>query len=437
MTRGTAGALVLVAAYAGCAQPSSPPGGERDLVPPRVISVSPAHFDTLRDLRAPVRIEFDERLSNRLDGVADFQDAVIVSPATGDVRVERGRRSLEVSMAGGWQPGLVYRVVVLPVYRDLFGNQRTEAVELVFTTGAPIAPTAVAGFAEDRLTGEPVPGARIEAIRRVDSVVYVAVADTGGFFSLRHIPAGVYDVRAWQDRDRDRLMEFQEAQDTAVLPLGFQDTVVIPMALLPMDTTPARLLRADAVDSVRVRLTFDDHFEPAPAPAPGRGTLYLLPDSVPAGGGSLIHPSELDSLRAAERAVADSIRAVADSLAALRADSARAAGDTLAPPMPPDSLPRPDTVAPDPGRPAGGVRPAPPAAGVRRPAGQNPRAPVGRGDGGPPLPSRELILVLTDPMRPGASYVVEVAGVVNIRGVQGGGGVARFRMPAPADTTSP
>lgn len=420
MSRGIAGALLTAAACVGCAQASTPPGGRPDREPPRVVSVFPAPFETLEDLRAPVRIEFDERLSIRLEGVADLEDAVLVSPVTGAVRVERGRRSMEISIAGGWRPGLVYRVVVLPVFRDMFGNPRTEQVELVFTTGAPIPPTAVAGLIEDRLTGGTVPAARVEATRRLDSLVYVAVSDTGGFFSLRNVPAGAYDVRAWLDQDRDRTMEFQEAQVEAAMTLGFQDTVVLAMRLLPMDTTPARVVRAEPVDSVRIRLFFDDYFEPGPTP--GRGTVFLLPDSTPVAEGTLIHATALDTILARERARADSLRQV-------RADSLRrAAGDTL----PAELVPEDTAADTTPARPARrlpqALPPAPPRAGEPRP-GAGRAAQV-------PLPRRELILVLTDPLSPETSYLVEVTGVVNIRGVPGGGGQARFRTSARADTTA-
>lgn len=416
-----AGALLAVAA-AGCARPSSPPGGEQDRVPPRVVSVSPVPFATLEDLRAPVRIEFDERLSIRLEGVTAWEDAVLVSPITGDVRVDRGRRSLEISIAGGWQPGLVYRVVVLPVFRDLFGNIRREPIELVFTTGAPIPPTAVAGFLEDRIAGAPVPGGRVEAVRRVDSVTYVAVSDTAGFFSLRNIPAGVYDLRAWLDQDRDRTMEFQEPQDTALLPLGFQDTVVVSLGLLPRDTTAARLLRAEVVDSQKVRLFFDDYFPPGPVA--GRAALFGMPDSTLVVEGTLVHATALDSILARERAVADSLRAIADSLRVAAGDTAVAPGDTL----PGDTAQA--------GRQAQRRRLE---AGLPLGAARPPGAP-GPGAGGrpaEPLPSRELIVLLPFPMQPGTAYLVEASGLTNIRGVPGGWGIARFQTAARTDTTPP
>lgn len=410
MNRSIAGAVLVAAAAVGCAQASSPPGGEPDRTPPRVVSVKPLPFDTLEDLRAAVVLRFDERLSERLEGVQDFEDAVLVSPATGAVRVDRGRSSLEVSMAGGWRPGLVYRVVVLPLFSDLFGNQRVEPIELVFSTGAPIPPTALAGLIEDRLTGDAVEGARVAATRREDAVVYVAVSDTGGFFSLRNIPAGLYDVRAWLDQDRDRAPDFQEPQDAEAFPLAPEDTVLLTMALLPGDTTPARLLRAEVVDSMRIRLHFDDYFEPGPVA--GRAALWLLPDTTFVTAGSLLHSTALDSLLAIERAAADSARMAAEM-----------AADTLAPP---------DTTGM-------GRQPALPPAEQAAP-GQRERptpTPGGGRAAGPPRPSRELVVVLPVPMAPGTSYLIEVRGVLNIHDLPGGGGSAELTTPARADTVSP
>lgn len=419
MTRAVAGALLATAAALGCARPGTPPGGEVDRSPPRVVATVPAPFDTLTDLRARVVIEFDERISERLEGITEIRDAVLISPVTGEPRAKRRRSSLEIVPAGGWEADRVYRVVVLPVFRDLFGNRRQEPIELVFSTGAPIPEIALAGFVADRITGEPVPEARVAAVRRADGSTYLAVSDTSGFFAMRYLPAGAYDLRAWVDQDRDGEPDFFEAQDTADTDLGATDTMVVELAVLPMDTTPARLARAEAVDSTRVRLVFDDHF--APGPVEGSAALFLASDSsLVTSEGRLVHGSRLDSILAVEQAARDSARAEE-----ARQDSLRRAIE--------DSLPAaPDSVAAEPAE-IDRFRAIPTDTGV---------AEVSRGPEGPevgptrqppdePLPSRELILLLPDPLLPDSAYYVEVEGVVNIRGLPGGGGSAAFVAPPP------
>jgi hypothetical protein len=383
-------ALVLAGTMAACAQPRQPAGGPPVEHAPRVVDVSPEPFEVLSDLRRPVIIRFDERLSERLEGVREWRDAVIVSPETGEVRVRRGRRHIEVSLAGGWQPGLVYRVEVLPVLRDLFNNVREESVELVFSTGAPVPETALAGFVEDRITGRPVRGARIAATHGEAGHTYVALTDSAGFFALRHVPAGPYEVLGWVDQNRNQVADFGEPQDVESVNLTAADTAVIELQLLARDTTAARLLRAAVTDSQTVELGFDDYF--APGPVDGRARVYRAADSTFVVEGELFHATRLDSLRQADL------------------DAARAeAGQETDPPEDQEE-PRRDPR--------------------QRPQAQ-PRAPEAPARG--PLPARELILRLPGPLEPETSYFVVVTGVTNIQGVPEGGGRASFRTPAAPD----
>jgi hypothetical protein len=397
-------ALAVLGVVAACAQPRQPTGGPPVERPPQVVDVTPAPFSVVQPTDRPVVIRFDERLSERLDGVRDIRDAVLVSPETGEVRVRRGRREIRVSLAGGWQPGLVYRVEVLPVIRGLFNNQRDEPVELVFSTGPEIPETAVAGLVEDRLTGRAVGGARIEARNAETDLAYLTVTDTAGFFALRHIPAGSYDIRAWLDRNRDRMVDFGEPQDSATLTLAVQDTAVLEMALLPRDTTPARLARATPLDSTKIELAFDDYFDAASGRVPGSARVYRQEDSTLVAEGTLFHRTQLDSLRAAERQAAEA-----------------AADTTQAQDVPPEAS-IPDAI--------------PPGAERRRtgPPGQPPRS---AREPARALPARELVVLLPEPLQHETRYFVVVEGVTNIQGVAGGGGTAPFRTAAPPAEPTP
>lgn len=381
MRNGVAGPLI-VAAAAACAQPGTPPGGEPDQEPPRVVSVRPAAFDTVTDLDMEVLIRFDERISERLEGVRNWEDAVVVSPATSPVRVDPSRRGLEISLARGWEPDRVYRVIVRPVFRDLFNNFRREPVELVFSTGAPIEDGALAGFVVDRLTAEAVVDARIEAVRRIDSTRYVALTDTAGFFAVRFLPGGSYDVRAWMDQNRDRIVDAFEVRDSVDLTFAAGDTAVVELALLRADTTGARLARAEPMDSTKIRLVFDDYFDAHSVD--GRAAIHSLPDSAFLGTGALLPFARLDSLRNAEQAATDPS----------------------------------DTVPPSEG------------------GGEGDREGLEARIGGPggqtaaPRPSQELILYAPAVLEHGASYLIRVEGLTNIAGVRGGGGTAEVTMPA-------
>lgn len=400
MRAAVAGLLLVGAAALGCAQPGTPPGGEPDRSPPRVVEVVPAAFDTLTDPRARVVIRFNERISERLEGVRDWEEAVLVSPATSPHRVDAGRRGIRISLVDGWEPDRVYRVVVRPVFRDLFENMREEPIDLVFSTGAAIPHAALAGFVTDRIEGSPVEGARVEAVGRTDTTPYLALSDTAGFFALPFMSAGAYRLRAWVDQDRDLDRDFSETQDSLDVVFGPTDTAVVALALLRPDTTPARLVRAEPVDSATVRLHFDDYFELGAVD--GEARLYTVPDSALLGPAPLSHPARFDSLRAAE--------------------ASAAAADTVQEPPISDA----DTVRVD--TPLADAAPAE-AIGVRRDT-----------DRSSPLPSQVLVLHAPDLLQPDSTYYVRVQGLTNIQGVGGGGGTAEFLMPSrpePEDTIPP
>ncbi|HSJ24428.1 MAG TPA: Ig-like domain-containing protein [Longimicrobiales bacterium] len=363
--------LAIIAA--GCARPYPPPGGERDTLPPRLVGTTPEPLAVVPGFRGAVVFQFDERLSER-----NFSEALVtVSPLDSTLRVRRGRSEIRVEIDGGWRPDRVYRIVVLPGVRDMFGNAREEPAEVVFSTGPPVPATAVAGMVLDRLTGRPAQSPVVRAVRRGDEVSYIAVGDTAGFFSLRHLPMGVYDVAAFADLNRNRRHDAAEPVDGRQVSLGSDaDTVAVVFNVLAVDSTAPRVTRGEVVDSLHVRLIFDDHFDPAQSMAAASAEVHALADSSSYATATRIVPGTVfeRERRAAPAAPPDT-----------------AAADTVTPPPPRQS--------------------------------QQPQQ--------PPLPTRELVLELDRPLRPGR-YSVTVRNVVNISGLAGEG-VVVIEVQGPGD----
>ena len=269
MNRGVATKVALVGAVvfgaAACARNERPSGGPEDRFPPYVIETLPDTFSTVEPGTREVRFRFSERISERpVSG--RLNDAVVVSPSTGEVRVKHSRDGITVRIREGFAPGLVYRVTVLPVIKDMFGNALQDPFDLVFSTGGEIVPNVVAGMVEDRVTGEATRDARVAArfVLGDDTVTHWNVSDTGGVFSLRYVPAGTFEVWAWQDMNRDGEVGGSEPQ-TAFVPgelVEAPDTTLAILTLILPDTTPPRLARATVEDSVKLKIEIDDYIEP-------------------------------------------------------------------------------------------------------------------------------------------------------------------------------
>jgi len=430
---------------AACARQGAPPGGPQDRRPPVVIRTTPDTFATLTEpFRGPVVFEFDERISER-PGSGSLDDAVLVSPATGNVRVEKGRRSLEVTVGGGYRPGQVYRITLLPVIRDLFGNQLQDPLELVFSTGPAITASAVAGLVWDRATGASLEEYLVTATSE-DSTVYLARTDTGGIYALRYLVPGTYVLTAFQDRNRNERADSAEIQGTLTETIAGADTLFADVPVLRPDTSPARLLSVAVLDSTTLTLTFDDYLDPLwPA---SRVAVTVTQDGagpgVP-GVDRVFNEPEYDAWVAEQRAALaeqDSIqRAAAERARELaRRDTARRAGADTLPTPPPDSAGAIDTLtarAPTiraPRRPPSPAGPPelPRLADVRAGMAEDGQGLV-TGPDGRPLPGRRLVVILKRSLTPDSAFHVTAAGATNLNGVPDGGGEAEGKAPPPPE----
>jgi len=196
-----------------------------------------------------VHFRFSERISER-PVTGNLNDAVVVSPSTGLVRVRHRRDGITVEMQEGFEAGRLYRVTVLPVINDMFQNRLRDPFDLVVSTGDDFVPNVLAGMVEDRVTGEAVPDVRVEARFQVedDTITHWNLTDRDGVFSLRYVPDGPFEVRAWMDRNRDREVGESEPQTRFVagqLDLT-PDTSFTVLSLIEPDTTPARLASVTA-----------------------------------------------------------------------------------------------------------------------------------------------------------------------------------------------
>ncbi len=403
--------MIGVFSICSCANLGGPPGGPRDLTGPQVVETFPDTFAVVAAFDHEIRIVFNERISER--GVRGTLDgAVTISPESGEIRVRHSSRELRVTMEGGFQPDEVYRVTVQPIVQDLFRNEMADAFEFIFSTGAEMTPTVLAGSIVDRLTELPIEGARVTARvepspgvqESADRVVptHVAITDSRGVYAFRYVPPGRYVLTAFVDQNRNREHDGLEPIGIGREELNPADTVLLDFALLVPDTTPAMVVRVDVVDSLTLAVEFDDFLDSASELA--GVSMSLGPDSLrPPVVVTILHERDYLSRQGAIQDslyVSDSIRFVEERQ---RIESLRSAGDSIAA----DEIESELTIP-------------------RPPAEANARALQARD-----LPKQALYLLLADTLAMDLPYELFVAGVTNINGVPGGGGTAEVLREVP------
>jgi hypothetical protein len=375
-----------------------------------VLETFPDTFAVLPAFDEEIRIVFDEPISES-GAQGSLDGAVTISPESGEVTVRHSSRELRVRMAGGFLPDEVYRVTVQPVVRDLFGNSLADVFEFVFSTGAEMTPTVLAGSIVDRITEEPIEGARVTAraerppgVEASDDQVvptHIAHTDERGVYALRYVPSGGYEITAFVDQDRNGGPNNLEPIGTGREVLNPADTVLLNFALLAPDTTSAMMRNVDVVDSLTLAVEFDDFLDPTSSLTGVSASLG--PDSLgPSEVVTIMHERDYLERRDAigdSSYVADSIRFEEEQQ---RIESLRSAGDSVT-----ASEIEADSRAP--------VLPGERSAAVLRARD---------------LPKQVLYLLLADTLATDQPYELAVQGVTNINGVPDGGGTAEVLREA-------
>jgi hypothetical protein len=393
--------LVLMAA-GSCARAISPPGGPTDMSGPQVIATVPDTFSIVESFDGPIRITFNERISER-GASGSLDQAVQISPESGSIEVGHKKNGLEIRMEGGFLPNLAYRVTVLPTVRDLFGNPMPQPFEFIFSTGADLIPNALAGMVSDRLTGRPMGGVRVTAILKPlteneevisEELMHVAISESDGIFAFRYLPPlGNYVLTAFDDFNRNKEIDFFEPFGNSSQVINGSDTVFADISLLSSDTTAAVVSNADVVDSVTVIVGFDDYLNPETSLNDVLVEITL--DSIP----SSIEVQKVMH----EREYLVRAESIEDSV--LAADSIRAVGDSVAVEEFDLDKPRPS---------------------------ENRRVDETRD-----LPKQTIYILLSNELIFDQTYKVFISGVTNINGIKGDNGTAEIYRSAPAtDSTN-
>ncbi len=294
-----------------------PPGGPPDAAPPKIVSVFPDSGTVAEGLDDAAVFRFDEVIDQRSGGGLDR--LVTVSPVPEEVEIDWKRSAIAVRPKGGWRRGVVYHITLLPGILDLRNNRLAEGRTIVFTTGGPLPNARITGTVVDWEAGRLAPRARVEGILLPDSLVYVTLADSTGSFTLSTIPVGTYLVVAAVDANNNRRREPREPFDSATVQV---DSMVDHVFwAFRQDTLGPQLARATLLDSVTVRIEFNQALPPED-PDSGSVQMAVLPDSVPVAVETVWRESGYDSVKTAARGRPDTV--AADTMPArARADTTR------------------------------------------------------------------------------------------------------------------
>lgn len=280
MRRHTSSLLYAVAAatVVACASPGLPPGGPEDKDPPELVSVLP---DTgMLNLRPrEVLFRFSEVVSERPKGAQTLDQLVVVSPTSGPINVDWRRETIAVRPKAGWRPNTTYTVTILPGLADLAGNALRTPLHTVFSTGPTLANGTLSGLVFDWVGNKVAVGARVQATTGGDTLLrYVATVDSSGKYTLSHLPAGEFRLRAFLDLNNNRNQDRTEKWDSVTV--SGEQTKSHEFYLFEHDSVGPGISEVTAADSLTLRVKFSRPLQPGAALDSSNFTVRLTKDST-------------------------------------------------------------------------------------------------------------------------------------------------------------
>ncbi|MEP7065494.1 MAG: Ig-like domain-containing protein [Gemmatimonadota bacterium] len=389
--------LAAALALGACAQQGFPPGGPPDKEPPKLLKTNPdTNARNVSDKE--VDLQYDEVLSERPGGASSLDALVLISPRDGQPRVGWHRSRLTVRGHKDWKPNTTYTIDVQPGISDLRGNADKRGFRLIFSTGPRIAGGSISGIVFDWPAGRPAPNALVEAVAHPDSTVYIDRADSLGHFTISHIPPGSFTIVGWIDANTNHDLDPHELQDSLTLTL--KDTARVELLTFIHDSIGPHIVTVEVRDSLTLHATFDKPVDPKQS-FDSAHIMVRAADSSLVPTKAIISAREVDKQRADSVARADSIRAGHDTTFRRQYESQHR--------VPTDSNAR---------------------AALRRAAVLATIAPS------KPVPVSEVLIPLTRPLTPGASYRVEAKDIHNLMGVTASS-IRSFTVPKPAPPPPP
>lgn len=211
---------------AGCANIVPPAGGDKDVQPPKLVSVSPA--DSQRNVRtAKIRFDFDEYIA-----LSDAATQVIISPLLPVVpTVTALNKHVTITFPDSLlQENTTYHVSLGTAVRDNHEGNIYRAPDYLFSTGSYFDSLKCSGRVINAATGLPDTAATVllYAATESDSAIvrhkplYAVHTDRGGRYTFLGLPKKAFHLFALQDKNGNLVFD-----DPAEW-IGFADQAITP-----------------------------------------------------------------------------------------------------------------------------------------------------------------------------------------------------------------
>lgn len=217
-------AVVILILFFSCATPVAPSGGEKDEIPPLVVSYEPANYSTNFSSKR-ITITFNEFI--QLEGVS--QKLMVSPPMDDEPEIDTRGKSVVIDIADTLLPNTTYSFYFADAIVDLHESNPIQNFEYVFSTGPVLDSMQVSGRVVNARNYKPVADVFVMLYKEhTDSVpmkktpFYLSKTASNGEFTLSNLAREKYKLFALQDKNSNYLFDLPNER------IAFSDSLITP-----------------------------------------------------------------------------------------------------------------------------------------------------------------------------------------------------------------
>ncbi len=234
----------LIFLFFACARQTTPNGGPKDLMPPKLLKSNPSN-NQKNFKQKELTFYFSEPIK-----LKEPKEEIIITPeAAKDITYLAKQNSLTITSKTGWKDSTTYSIAFREAIQDITESNPAENLRIAFSTGPIIDSLSIQGKIVDALT-EKIPLKITVAIHQSDTFnifkhtpAYFTKSDKKGKFVITNLKPGLYKLYAFDDKNKNLKVE-TKTESFGFYPgwITVQEKLdTIQLILLAMDSRPIRL----------------------------------------------------------------------------------------------------------------------------------------------------------------------------------------------------
>ncbi|WP_428654038.1 Ig-like domain-containing domain [Runella sp.] len=195
--------FILYIIAAACAQPISPTGGKKDIIPPKLLTSTPINKQTNYKGRT-VDLEFDEYIV-----AENLQQKLLITPDAGEYDFKARPTGLRITFKKSLDTATTYSLSFGDAIKDFSEKNPVKNLRVVFSTGLGIDSASISGQVKDLLSNKPLLDVLVGMYPNTDTLniekmkpSYFTRSDSSGRFSIENIRPNIYRLFAFDDKNR-------------------------------------------------------------------------------------------------------------------------------------------------------------------------------------------------------------------------------------------